>query len=156
MNKLALAVCTLLLSTYVHAQELTGMATVVDGDTIKVNGQSVRLAAIDAPECSQAYGPDAYRYVVQLIEGKTVRVQYTTTDKYNRVIGQVYIDGLWVNREIVKQGFATWYKRYAPDLTEFGTLEDNAKRNRTGVMYKLSTMPEQYRHTTTHTYTSCK
>jgi endonuclease YncB( thermonuclease family) len=35
------------------AQEIDGRATVVDGDTIEIHGERIRLSGIDAPESKQ-------------------------------------------------------------------------------------------------------
>ena len=57
-----LALCTILLvlSTPCLAGMIVGRASVIDGDTIKIRGQRIRLFGIDAPEggrtCKDAGG----------------------------------------------------------------------------------------------------
>ena len=42
--------------------DITGPATVVDGDTIKIDGTSIRLHGIDAPETRSGVGRDNRRH----------------------------------------------------------------------------------------------
>ncbi len=53
MRALAIAAALLLLTSPALAQGITGPARVVDGDTIDVAGQRIRLYGIDAPEKNQ-------------------------------------------------------------------------------------------------------
>jgi endonuclease YncB( thermonuclease family) len=49
-----------------------------------------------------------------------------TTDRYGRIVGRVYVDGLDVNRELVAQGFAWVYRKYSDDA-ELLEVEAKAK-----------------------------
>ena len=95
---------------------------VVDGDTVQVDidGQreKLRLIGIDTPETVkpdtpvQCYGPEASAFTKQLLpEGTAVRVErdVEARDDYGRLLGYVYRadDGLFVNLEIVAQGYAS-------------------------------------------------
>lgn len=94
---------------------------VVDGDTVQVDidGQreKLRLIGIDTPETVkpdtpvQCYGPEASAFTKQLLpEGTAVRIErdVEARDDYGRLLGYVYRadDGLFVNLEIVAQGYA--------------------------------------------------
>lgn len=95
---------------------------VVDGDTVQVDidGQreKLRLIGIDTPETVkpdtpvQCYGPEASAFTKQLLpEGTPVRIErdVEARDDYGRLLGYVYRadDGLFVNLEIVAQGYAS-------------------------------------------------
>jgi micrococcal nuclease len=104
----------------------TGNATiefVVDGDTVDVlvdgNEERVRLIGIDTPEVAhqgksdpaECFGDEATRFTESLLPvGTPVRLErdVVSRDDYGRLLGYVYraSDGIFVNYEIVRQGFA--------------------------------------------------
>ena len=74
-----------------------------DGDTIRVrmNGKpiTVRLACIDAPETAQRpHGQQARSYLQQRLPlGSTVTLEQKTTDRYGRLVADVF-NGININR----------------------------------------------------------
>lgn len=92
---------------------------VVDGDTADVRLQSgmirVRLHAIDAPERDQPHGAASKQALSKLVYGKQVNVEPVEQDRYDRLVARLWLDGLDVNAEMVKQGAAWVYRRYADD-----------------------------------------
>ena len=94
---------------------------IVDGDTIDVvidgRVERVRLIGIDTPETKrpdtevECYGPEATAYITSLLPvGTPIRLERDTVnrDDFGRLLGYVYRadDGIFVNYEIVRQGFA--------------------------------------------------
>ena len=75
--------------------------------------QRVRLAEIDAPEMKTPRGPASRRALCNMILHKQVIVTWTRRGRYRRIIGQVYLDGEWINLAMVAQGWATHFKRYS-------------------------------------------
>lgn len=65
----------------------------------------VRLGEIDTPESKQPYGERAKQALSDLAFGKPARV-VQDTDRYSRTVGRVYVGGVYVNAEMVKQGAA--------------------------------------------------
>jgi endonuclease YncB( thermonuclease family) len=51
------AIVALLALSHVAQADVTGRATVIDGDTIAVAGERVRLQGIDAPSCTRPAPP---------------------------------------------------------------------------------------------------
>jgi endonuclease YncB( thermonuclease family) len=115
-----------------------------DGDTIKIlvdrTQRKIRLAEIDTPEKGQPYGKKAKQALSRLVFGKTVTVEKKDIDRYGRIVGRVYVDGVDVNAEMVRGGHAWVYRKYATDQT-FYAMEGDAKRNRRG----LWALPEAQR-----------
>ena len=100
------------------AQSERGRVTrIVDGDTIIVRDESVRLIGIDTPETKkpntavQCFGKAATAETTRLIDGRRVRLEYDVErqDRYGRELAYVYrrSDGLFLNAELVRRGFAT-------------------------------------------------
>jgi endonuclease YncB( thermonuclease family) len=114
---------------------------VIDGDTIEVNIGSaiykVRYIGIDTPELDDkraeyyALAQEATRFNRQLVERKTVRLEedVSQVDKYGRLLRYVYVDDIFVNAELVKQGLA-WAKAYEPDTKYQDILEEAEKEAR--------------------------
>jgi micrococcal nuclease len=95
--------------------------SVVDGDTIDVTidgrDERVRLIGIDTPETKkpntpvECFGPEATDFIESLLPAGTgVRIERDVVgrDDYGRLLGYIYRgdDGIFVNYEIVRQGFA--------------------------------------------------
>jgi endonuclease YncB( thermonuclease family) len=101
-----------------HAADFTGRVVgVSDGDTLTVllDGRTpvkVRLYGIDAAETGQDFGSRAKQAASDLAFGKTVTVRPRDTDRYGRTVAEVILpDGRSLNREMVRQGMAWWYRR---------------------------------------------
>lgn len=92
---------------------------VKDGDTIVVltDGISlnVRLSDIDAPEHGQQFGNRAKQALSHLVFNKLVRLDINGVDHYGRSIARVFQDGLDINLEMVKEGYAWAFLRYTRD-----------------------------------------
>lgn len=92
---------------------------VVDGDTADVRLQSgmmrVRLHAVDAPERDQPQGAASKAALSRLIFGRTVMVEPVEQDRYDRLVARLWLGELDVNAEMIRQGRAWVYRRYADD-----------------------------------------
>ena len=117
---LPLVIFLLVLATAAHAGEFK-VTRVYDGDTIQAVGHDVeikvKLINIDAPEIShkrgqpsQPYAQKAKEHLTKLIQGKVVDVKGYGLDRYDRVLGVVYLNGKNINLEMVKEGLAEVYR----------------------------------------------
>ena len=89
---------------------------IIDGDTFRLtNGDTVRLIGIDAPELSQPGGVLSREYLAHLLLGKPITLEKGSEDRdnYNRKLRFVYINGLCINEEMIRQGYAE--ARYLPE-----------------------------------------
>ena len=129
----------LLLCPNMHSEDFSGRVVgISDGDTITVlhdgMGVDIRLYGIYAPERGQAFGNIAKQFVSALVFGKGVKVEMKDQDRYGRTVANVILpDGRNLNREIVKAGFAWWYRKYAPKDTELERLESKARQAKRGL-----------------------
>ena len=102
--------CAYAAGCWAAGSELAGrVVRVSDGDTITVldatNAQHrIRLAGIDAPESSQAFGKVSRANLSHLVAGRTVRVVERGRDRYQRILGVVYVDELDCNLQQLKDG----------------------------------------------------
>ena len=100
------------------AQTVTGVASVVDGDTLSIRGVKVRLAGVDAVESSQVCVRAGARYgcgraaalaLSDLLGQRPVTCTRRDTDRYGRLVGDCVVGGLSVNRWVVQRGWALPY-----------------------------------------------
>ena len=95
------------------------MTGVADGDTMYVDldGKStrVRLARIDAPEKAQPFGRRSEQSLRELVGKRVVSITWHEIDRYGRPIVDVMVDGLDVNGEQVRRGYAWVYRQYSHD-----------------------------------------
>ncbi len=108
-----------------------------DGDTIQVVRDrrriTVRLHGIDAPERGQAFGNRARKFTGALCSGVMVTVSEVDTDQYGRTVAEVLLpDGRSLNREVVRAGYAWWYRRYTDDPV-LARLETEARQSKAGL-----------------------
>ena len=91
---------------------------VIDGDTIVLaNGKTVRYIGINTPERGEPFFEEATKANKNLVLGKKVRLvkDVSETDKYNRLLRYVYVGKVFVNRNLVRHGFAA-ASTYPPDV----------------------------------------
>ncbi len=131
-NRLRLLALIILLGLIVGCSSPPATARVIqviDGDTITIEGgYRVRYIGIDTPEVYpqvEAFGIEAWQANRRLVEGEEVRLErdVSETDKYGRLLRYVYVDGVLVNAELVKQGLAR-AKAYPPDTKYQDYLEE--------------------------------
>jgi endonuclease YncB( thermonuclease family) len=116
------------------------VVSVGDGDTIRVRQDetviTVRLACIDAPETAQRpYGQNARQYLQKRLPvGSTVRLDEKTTDRYGRLVAEVF-NGININLAMVEDGQAFAYRQFLSDCNarEYLDAEYRASRRRYGV-----------------------
>jgi micrococcal nuclease len=95
---------------------------VADGDTVTAITANqtklrIRMLGIDAPETpkgtkfpGQPYGPEAEAYLKRLVEGKHVKVEIYGSDRYQRLLSTIFIDGKDINLAMIEVGLAEVYR----------------------------------------------
>lgn len=106
------------------ANALTGIPTVIDGDTIDIHGQRIRLHGIDAPESKQicVSGGTKYRCgqkaalaLSDRIGRGSVTCEAKDTDRYGRLVAVCFKGQEDLNGWLVSEGLAVAYRRYSQD-----------------------------------------
>lgn len=123
-----IAIATMALPvTAAVADNITGAPTVIDGDTIDIHGQRIRLHGIDAPESKQVCvsGGEKYRCgqraalaLSDRIDRGSVTCEARDTDRYGRVVAVCFKGQEDLNGWLVSQGLAVAYRRYSHDYVE--------------------------------------
>ncbi|CAD0363161.1 thermonuclease family protein [Xanthomonas perforans] len=130
---------------------ILGAAQVVDGDTIDVAGQRIRLYGIDAPElaqnCMHATGQwDCGRrsalWLQQLISTNELSCISKGSDRYGRIVATCTMGDLDVASEMVSNGWALAYRSITKT---YAITEGKAKRNHLGLWDSQFANPWDFR-----------
>jgi micrococcal nuclease len=114
------------------------VSKVLDGDTIEIEtGAKIRYIGIDAPENRECFSPESTAANAQLVGSQRVTLvkDISETDKYGRLLRYVFINDLFVNDNLVKNGFAKAFP-YGADLRfaeKFQESENFARTSNLGL-----------------------
>lgn len=152
MLTLRSAFILLLLALPAGALTVTGPARVVDGDTLVIGDEKVRLHGIDAPELDQPCarngapwrcGEWARSQLADRVEGREVACEARERDRYDRLVATCRIGQTDIARTLVRDGAAFAYRRYS---TAYASDEAEARRNGMGLWSGQVDLPETFRH----------
>ncbi len=131
---------------------LAGPARVIDGDTLEIDGERIRLHGVDAFERNQTCGAGASTWYCGLagtdaltrrLDGRTVSCEPLNTDRYGRTVARCRTGGEDIGAWMVERGMALAYRQYSLDYVE---AEDRARAARLGVWRDTAfTAPQDWR-----------
>ena len=84
----------------------TLLVRVVDGDTLRVGSERIRLRGIDTPEMSELQGPAAKQRLEQLLRGGSIRIEPHGRDVYDRLLADVFVNEQNVAEILRNEGFS--------------------------------------------------
>ncbi len=165
MNRLAIAFAATLMVQPANAGSrppaptIAGTARVIDGDTISIRNERIRLAAIDACEVDQTgfrrgaewpCGKAARSFMRAIADGKHLSCSVIDEDQYRRLVAQCFDRGRDVGLAIVEAGLAETLFRYLPrqhgmNLSEYVDAEERAKAASAGIWSAEIVKPSDYR-----------
>tara|TARA_R110002072_G_scaffold216863_3_gene374408 strand:- start:16842 stop:17534 length:693 start_codon:yes stop_codon:yes gene_type:complete len=141
----------LIVATPASAQDLTGQARVVDGDSLSIAEKPVRLMGIDAPELDQnctrdgqewACGEAAAAQLQSLVDGHSVTCRGQSTDAYGRLVAICHANGLELGAIMVEYGWAIAFRSYS---SAYVGHEHRARSARQGIWRSEFVLPEHHR-----------
>lgn len=123
--------------------ESVTVAEVIDGDTVNLaDGERVRYIGLNTPERDEAYYDEATQLNRQLLNAGPVQLEFDveTQDQFGRTLAYIWVDGVLVNLEIVRQGYANMLvvppnNRYE---AEFRQAEAEARQAKRGMWQGVS------------------
>ena len=133
------------------AESLAGQASVIDGDTVEIHGQRIRLFGIDAVEsrqrCSRGgkqwnCGKDSAFALADRIGRSAIDCRGVERDRYDRLVAVCFKGSEDLNRWMVEQGWAVAYRRYSMDYVK---AEEAAKAAGRGLWSGSFEMPWDWR-----------
>lgn len=146
-----LAVLSFLLTSPVHADPITGVPRIVDGDSLVIKGVKIRLHGIDAPERNQICGTEPNRWdcgrqstraLSQMIDRAPVTCHERDVDRYGRIVAACKVGGVLLNAKMVAEGWAVAYRQYSMDYVG---EEDQARESGRGIWSGEFVRPEDWR-----------
>ena len=121
-------------------QTIEGMATVIDGDELRVGDSLIRLFGIAAPDISSNLGPDARLYLQGLADGQHIVCTEVDRNVEEQSIAICTIEGTDLATELLAQGLAAVYRVGAPPTLEerelaarYDTEEADARERKLGI-----------------------
>jgi endonuclease YncB( thermonuclease family) len=103
--------------------DLTGQASIIDGDTLEIHGTRIRLWGIDAPKSSQlCRGEDSLQYrcgaqaandLDAFIARRAVSCLPISLDRYGRTVATCLVGGVDLADWLVRNGLALDWPEYS-------------------------------------------
>lgn len=137
------------------ARDVSGRASVVDGDTIDIQGERIRFNGIDAPESRQTCLDEksipyrcgkaaAEALDVFLSESRPTTCRIVSRDRYKRFVGTCFrADGVDVSAWLTRHGHALDWPKYSKGAYAVDQLE--AKNGRAGIWIGAFQPPWEWR-----------
>ncbi len=118
---------------------IEGKAIIIDGDTIHIGKNKIRLHGIDAPETNQTCtinneiwncGIESTIALEKFVLEKKVYCEIIDVDRYKRFVGICFANKININQYMVQNGWAIAYRYYSSDYIND---ENIAKNNIAGI-----------------------
>jgi endonuclease YncB( thermonuclease family) len=108
-------------------KDMTGTAEAIDGDSLRLNGQEIRLKGLDAPELLQSCkvsgrdipcGREARSHLRRLLQSGLVTCVSYENDRFGRHLGECRVRGIDINAAMVRDGHAVAFGNYLREEAE--------------------------------------
>lgn len=102
----------------------------------------LQVYGIDAPEDGQPMAKEARLRLEALVLYQQVNVQIKAKDVYKRHIARISLmDGRDLSQEMLKGGFAWWYRKYTPKDQSLQASENEARKAKRGIWAQANPVP---------------
>ena len=124
---------------------------IIDGDTIRLNGEKIRFSGIDTPELNQKCfknnevincGLKAKELLIKVIGDNKVRCIKEGKDQYKRILAECFVNEISLSSFMVKNGYAFAYRKYSK---KFINDENFARTNNIGIWSMKFDYPWDFR-----------
>jgi endonuclease YncB( thermonuclease family) len=124
---LAMAAGAIYLMRGAPQREITGAAEAIDGDSLRLAGEEIRLKGIDAPELSQTCmisnrattcGRDARAHLRRMLASGLATCIGEGRDRYGRLLARCRVRGVDVNAAMVRDGYAIAFGDFSAEEAE--------------------------------------
>ncbi|MGA7390934.1 MAG: thermonuclease family protein [Pseudolabrys sp.] len=136
-----------------QAADFTGVARVIDGNTLVIDATKIRLERIDAPETDQVClnakairwncGIEARDQLAAHVAGREIKCTSNGVDAYRRTLATCYLAGEDLNGWMVQQGWALPYFRQSFVYVD---AQNEARTQQRGLWQGAFIAPSDWRH----------
>ena len=140
MKKLSLSLSSFIILilfniSFVYSSEkniVKGIATIIDGDTIKINEEKIRFGGIDTPERGEVGHQFSKEKLKEKIGKKiVVCVREKNKDYWKRTVAECFINDESLSSFMVINGYACDYVKYSKK--KYAKEQEYAKTNKMGI-----------------------
>ena len=149
--------CLSLAVSTAHAETIAGRASVIDGDTLEIHGERIRILDIDAPESAQycfkssadletGAWPCGRRAALALsdwIGQQTVTCDAAKKDRYRRWLARCAVAGQDMAEWLASNGWAVPYRNCKCNMIR--DAAHNARTAQLGIWGSAFTLPWEWR-----------
>lgn len=118
---------------------ITGRTTVIDGDTLDMDGLRIRLYGVDAPEFEQtctlntgatwACGIEAREALAEKLDNQNISCEQKDVDRYRRSVAVCRLNDVDINAWLVASGWAVAYREFSSDYIDAEAAASSARLN---------------------------
>ena len=140
-----------LISLFINTEIKSQDIQIIDGDTIKIDGEKIRFSGIDTPELKQecikkniknSCGLKAKQILIHKIGNNKVTCLREGKDQYYRTLAECFVNNESLSSFLVRSGYAFAYRRYSKKFIED---EEYAKSKKIGMWSMEFDYPWNYR-----------
>jgi endonuclease YncB( thermonuclease family) len=150
-NQALISIALTLFTAAADADTLTGrVVEIADGDTLTLlvgrQHYTIKIASIDAPERSQAWGDRSKTNLSRLTFNQTAVAECFKLDRWGHKVCRVTVNSVDIGLEQINDGLAWWYRKDANEQTAasqsaYGRAELMAKLKRLGLWDDTKPVP---------------